>query len=455
MKRVLGIGAVVSGLAAAPAYALEADYGLGYGGLYSDNIGLTHTNQQSEYINMFRGLFSLQENTDRIDAKLFSLLELRQYTQTNANDEALFALDGSGRFVISPRQLSFIVTDRFTQVPIVPTAAVGPTNRQNANVLSLGPDGTLHLTHLDTIEAGGRLENYYFQTANAGSDRLTGYARLTHLVSPFTRVGANYEPSYVRFHDQTLNPNYFRQDVFGRASTRHLGLDMNADVGRTFITRKAPSRNVQGRIIRLGFTRQTNADTFYNLTLGDELSDSGRDLLVVDPSVVGTPPPSAVPSQTAVNATDFVSGGLYANQHVDISFNHRRYYGNDIIRAYRRTLDFESPQVLLDQTITGAFADIGYDYSAAMTTAVFGNVSKTEYSLVNRVDRDYGLGGRLVYRFMRTLSLVFETRYSQRQSTIQPFSYKELRAVASVAYNTNYAMTVNNPFLEQNNPLYR
>ena len=450
-RRLAALVAAAAALAfATPAAALEADYGVGYGTVFSDNIGLTPTNEEVEWINMFRGLFSLQDVSDRLDARFFSLLEYRQYTQSDFDNEALLAIDSSVNWTLSPQRLTLTVEDRFTQVPVSPDIAVSPTNRQDTNVFSAGPNLTLHFGRVNTGEFGARYSNYYLERSNNDSNRYSAYARLARQISPITRVSVNYEPSYVDFGADELNPDYARQDVFFNARTNRLGLDIGFDIGSTFIDRdNAAIRDVEGRLIRGTLTRQMTSDSSLTLSVSDQYSDTGRDTLIVNPLLLGSQSPSAV------SPTDFVGGGLYATQAADVAYTKRRYYGNNTLSAFWRSTDFESPQVLLDHELRGVHADFGIDYSAAMTTSFFGNYSQTDYQRVARDDRDLGIGARVIYRFLRTLSLSAEGRWSRRDSTVANFSYDELRAVLTIAYNTNYALTVNNPFLEQNNPLYR
>ena len=445
---VLIAAATVALLTTAPAAALEADYGVGYGTVFSDNIGLSSTDEQIEWINMFRGLFSLQDVSDRLDARFFSLLEYRQYTQTDFRDETLLAIDSSVNWTLSPQRLTLTVEDRFTQVPVAPDIAVRPGNRQDTNVFSAGPNLTLRLGRVNTAEFGGRYSNHYLEVSNNDSNRYSAYARLARQISPITRVSANYEPSYVDFGNNEINPDYMRQDVFANARTNRLGLDIGFDIGSTFIGRDV-GRDVRGSLVRGTLTRQMTSDSSLTLSASDQYSDAGRATLVVNPLLFGSQSPSAV------SQTDFVGGGLYAVQAADVAYVKRRYYGNNTLSAFWRRTDFESPQVLLDHEIRGVHADFGIDYSAAMTTSFFGNYSQTDYQRVTRTDRDTGIGARAIYRFLRTLSLSAEARWSRRDSTFAPVSYDELRAVLTIAYNTNYALTVSNPFLQQNNPLYR
>lgn len=437
-------------LAAAPAAALEADYGVGYGTVFSDNIGLRPTNEQVEWINMFRGLFSLQDVSDRLNVRLNSMLEYRQYTQTDFRDETLLGLDGAANWTVSPRRLTLTVEDRFTQAPILADIAVSPFNRQDINVFSAGPNTTLRLGHANTAEFGGRYSNYYFEVSNYDSNRYSAYARLARQISPITRLSVNYEPSYINFVNDAVNPDYARQDVFLNARTNRLGLGINFDIGSTFIDRSvSTARDVKGNLIRGTLTRQMTSDSSLTLSGSDQYSDAGRDTLFVNPLLFGLQSPSAV------SPTDFVAGGLYAVQAVDSAYIKRRYYGNNILNAFWRRIDFESPQVLLDHEIVGAYADFGVDFSAAMTSSVFANYSQTQYLRVARQDRDVGIGARVIYRFLRTLSLSAEGRWSQRDSTFAPVSYDELRMVLTIAYNTNYALMMSNPFIQRNNILYR
>lgn len=442
------IAAGTATLFAAPALALEADYGLGYGAVLSNNIGLRPTDEQAEWINMFRGLFSMQEVSDRLDARFFSRLEYRQYTQTDFENETLVGIDSSANWTLSPRRLTLSVQDRFTQVPILPDIAVSPFNRQDTNVFSAGPNLTLRLGRVNTAEFGGRYSNYYLEVSNYGSNRYSAYARLVRRISPITRVSVNYEPSWVDFGNNTINPDYARQDAFFNARTNRLGLDLSFDIGSTLISRDV-ARDVRGNLVRGTLTRQMTSDSSMTLSASDQFSDAGRDTLLINPLLFGSQSPSTV------SQTDFVGGGLYAIQAADLAYIKRRYYGNNTLSAFWRQIDFESPQVLLDHQIRGAYGDFGIDYSAAMTTSFFGYISDMDFLRVARTDRDIGIGARVIYRFLRTLSVSAETRWSRRDSTFAPVNYDELRAVLTIAYNTNYALTASNPFLQRNNPLYR
>src|SRR5712691_3386489 len=72
------------------ASAAQYDYGLSYSALYSDNLNRTPVNQDKEWVNIFRGLFSLNENSDDLKANLYSQLEYRNFGSSAFDDEFLF-----------------------------------------------------------------------------------------------------------------------------------------------------------------------------------------------------------------------------------------------------------------------------------------------------------------------------------------------------------------------------
>src|SRR3954469_13328594 len=77
------------------ASAAQYDYGLSYSALYSDNLNRVPVNPDKEWVNIFRGLFSLSENSDVLKANLYSQAEYRDYTKNVFDNKFLFGLAGS------------------------------------------------------------------------------------------------------------------------------------------------------------------------------------------------------------------------------------------------------------------------------------------------------------------------------------------------------------------------
>ncbi len=441
---IIGV-AVLMLLNAPSASAAQYDYGLSYSALYSDNLNRTRTDQDKEWVNIFRGLFSLNEDTEDLKANVYSQLESRNYSSHIYDTEFLFDLVSSGTWVISPQRFSMTVQDIYTQAPIDPTLAATPTNRQDTNVFSFGPDFTFHLDPGDRLELGARAVDTYYEVAPTDNRRYTGYSRLIHGVSPLTEVSLNYEPSKVDYKDDILNQDYVRQDLYAGLAIRPFGTELALSAGRTVITRDN-TPDLKGDLQRLAWARQLNSSSRFALTASRQFSDAARDVLVVNPA-------SDVPAPVPTNPAEFVGGGIYKGRLADALYFHRRDYGDDYIHLFTRNLDFET--IPLDQKVHGGDVQFGYDYSAAIGGAIFANYAHTQYLDVTRTDTDRGGGVRFIYRFARNVSLLVEGRRISHDSTLLSQNYDENRAMLTIAYNSNPSANVANPFITSNYPLYR
>lgn len=446
MAAMLGIGASLSAAWPFQAAAVQADYGLGYSTVLSNNIGRTRLDRQSEWMNVASGLLSLRELTSSIDAHVYSQLQYRQFTNGTYDNGFLLALDSAGTYTISPKRLSLTATDTFTQAPIDPTLSLAPSNQQNVNTFSAGPDATLQLSPVDDFLVGGRYSNVYFQTSLLNSSRYSGYVRLAHKFDPVVTASLNYEPSRVLFQDQSVVPDYTRHDVFARLAFAWPTNALSIDAGRT---RMVPDTGatIQGTLVRGTFTRTINSTNSYSISAGQDLSDSGVGALIANPAFDGASP---VP----INTSEFVVGGLFRARTADAAFLHHRTYGDDHLHLFWHKYDYQTAPVL-NQRLAGSVLDIGHDVNAAISGSVFGDYVRTDYDNAPRTDIDRGIGAQAIYRLNRALALTFELMYSNRSSTLFSQNFNETRGVVTLSYSRNPTTTPNNPFLNYVNPIYR
>src|SRR5229473_3890964 len=446
LNTLLNVAALILLNAMQAASAAQYDYGLSASALYSNNLNRTPVNQDKEWVDVFRGLFSLSENSDVLKANLYSQLEYRHYNSRIFDDQFIFGLASSATWSISPRRFSITAEDLYTQAPIDPTVVPTPGNRQNINVFSIGPNFTFRLDPVDRFDVGARATDYYYQRVNTGSNRYSGYNRLIHGLSPLTEISLNYEPTKVDYRDNILNQDYLRHDLYAGLLTRPFGTELSLAAGRTLIQRDA-TPDLKSDLQRLLWSRQLNSSSRFSLSASKQISDSGRDALIVNPA-------SDVPAPVPTNPAEFVGGGIYKGRLADALYFHRRDYGDNYFHLFWRNLDYETITPL-DQKVRGGDFQLGYDYSAAVSGAVFANYAKTEYLVVPRTDTDNGGGVRMIYRFRRNLSLIFESRWNQRDSTLFSQNFDEIRTILTIAYNSNPSAYVTNPFITSNYPLYR
>lgn len=442
---VLGLSAIAFILRTSPAAALQADYGVGYSAVLSDNITRT-PDGESDWINIGRGIFSLRELSDELDARLFSQLELRHYMSSTFDDDLLLALDGAATWTIAPRRLSLTVEDVYTQVAIDPRGIMTPSNQQEANVFSIGPNFFADFSPVDRLEAGARAGYLYYE-ASADSSRYSGFARLLHALSPITTVSLNYEPMQVDYRNDSLSSSdYTRHDGYLGLRTTLFGLGLSVDGGQTLIEREG-REDVDGTLARVALTRRMNSTNSMDLAASRTFSDAGTDLLNINPAVEG-------PFPAPISPFEFAESGIYRGDNLDWTFRHQRLYEDDRLHVFWRELEYDTAP-FLSRRLQGGLIDVGYDYSATLTGSVFADYAKIEYLNAPRTDEDTGFGARAIYRIRRALFMTAEGRWSERDSTLGSQNYDELRAIFTIMYQTNPAGAADNPFLNYINPLYR
>lgn len=441
---VLGLSAIAWMLRTSPAFALQADYGAGYSAVLSDNITRT-PDGESEWINVGRGIFALRELSDELDARLFSQLELRHYMSNTFDDDLLLSLDGAATWTLIPRRLSLTVEDVYTQVAIDPRGVITPRNRQDTNAFSVGPNFFADFSPVDRLEAGARF-GYLYNETSPDSSRYSGFVRLLHDISPITSVSLNYEPLQVDYRSNALtSSDYTRHDVFAGLRTNLFDFGLSVDGGQTVIEREG-TEDVDGTLARVALTRRMNSTMSTDLAASRAFSDAGTDLLNINPAMDG-------PLPTPISPFEFAESGIYRGDNLDWTLRHQRLYEDDRLHVFWRELEYDTAP-FLSRRMRGGALDVGYDYSATLSGAVFAGYSKIDYLNAPRTDEDLGFGARAVYRIRRALFLTAEGRWSERDSTLDSQNYDELRAILTIMYRTNPASSADNPFLNYiNNPM--
>lgn len=445
MPRILGAGSLACLFVTHQAGAvLKTDYGLGYTGVYTNNIYRSENYRQQEGINMLTGLLSLNERSQRTELKLDTEVQGRQYWRHSYGSGMLYGLDGLAKAVVLPKRMTLSVRDVYTQAPVDPLMVLSPSNRQNINTFSAGPNFFLYFDPIDILEFGGRYEDDYYQAAPTGAHRYLGYVRLLHRMSPGADISLNYEPSKVYYNNTTLNPDYTREDSFLGFHYKPYETSFTVDAGHTRIDRiglpPLSGLLAVGRIT----TRATRKSSF-ELSARREYGDAGRYALNVTP-VTNAPTP------LVTNPAELVSGGLYLGRYVNGRYTYRREYGTDRVHLFAWRLDYVSSP--LSQKLSGGTFNIGYDFSDVWTASVFGGYVRTQYLSVARTDQDEIAGPGLRYRVTPHLDLDAESIWDRRISTAPGQGFHEWRAVFSVSYNTNPGAAETNPFLSDQNMSY-
>ncbi|MHB1608302.1 MAG: hypothetical protein ACYCTF_06345 [Acidiferrobacter sp.] len=435
------------------ANAAHIEYGLGYNGIYTNNIYRSNTDRQNEYINVFRGLFSYQKHSRRLDTHLDLEAMGRVFTRGTYGNDVLFGVNSLTHYIVLPKIFSLSERDIFTQAPIDPRFVMTPTNLQNTNAFSAGPNFSWYVDPIDAFKIDLRYRNFYYQkepstippTYSTSNYRWVAETRFVHAFSHTTEASINYVPSTVRYNNTVVNPDYRRQDVFLGIDTRIEGVGVSAQGGRTRIEQTGQTHVLSGTLARIALTDRLGPRSRLTASADRSYGDAGRYALLEAPA-----PNLIVP--IATNPAQIVGGGLYYGRMANLSYEYRRPYGVDRVTAFWQHLRYLT--ATLSQQLQGGVFNIGYDFSDRLTDSVFGDYVKVHYLNYNANTRDYGGGMRVRYRLSPTLSVSLEGMYDRGISTDSVLSYTEWRAIVGISYLTNPNRMRTDPFVHYTNAIF-
>ncbi|WP_297365344.1 hypothetical protein [Acidiferrobacter sp.] len=435
------------------AYAAHIEYGLGYNGIYTNNIYRSETDRQNEYINVFRGLFSYQKHGRRLDTHLDLEAMGRVFTRGTYGNDVLFGVNSLTHYIVLPKVFSLSERDIFTQAPIDPRFVMEPTNLQNTNAFSAGPNFSWYVDPIDAFKVDLRYRNFYYQkepstippTYSTSNYRWLAKTRFVHAFSRSTEASINYVPSVVRYINTVANPNYQRQDVYLGVTTRIDTIGITAQGGRTRIEQTGQASALSGTLARIALTDPLGPRSRLTAAADRSYGDAGRYALLEAPAANLIVP-------VATNPAQIVGGGLYYGRMASLTYAYRRTYGMDRVSAFWQHLHYLTST--LSQQLEGSVFNVGYDFSDRWTDSVFGDYVKVHYYEYSANTNDYGGGMRVRYRLSPDLSVSLEGLYDRGVSTDPVLSYTEWRAIVGISYLTNPNRMRTDPFVHYTNAIF-
>lgn len=321
-----------AGFESAPLLAGDLAYGGGYSLAYDTNITRVPSNPVADFTQtLFAGL-GYQERTASVAARLSAQIERRDYLRDTYVPEKAYYVDASVLWTISPN-LSWIVENYASQVPISLTTVDTPTNRTNANSFTTGPDLSLHLTSTDSGLFGAR---YGLLTIDGPGDNeyFTGYARGQHRLSQTSTVSLNYLATRVYFQDPEAFSNYSLDAWFLGYEYRPSTSGFRMEGGTVRLQQERLESPPPGFYGRISAVYQITPESGLSASAENTYSDTAIDLLGGVTSATQAPSaPGRITPGSAVT-------GPYHGRRADLNLDHRGPRFQVTARGYARSVDY-------------------------------------------------------------------------------------------------------------------
>lgn len=404
------------------AFAIQGDYTVGIEAEYSDNIGLSETNAESDTALSIFGGFLVEHESANLDADVRSLLEFKNYTNNTFSNETLGSLRANLNWKPYPGRFHWRLEDYFTQTRRIASAPFTPNNRADTNAFSTGPDLFVRIDNASRLQFQGRYSDYYFEDSIADSQRAMGSVAWIRAIRPELDLSANLVYEDADF-TEAATPDFKRTDAFLRGSGRHGRSRLTVDVGGSSLERDNAD-DVDGFLARLTYLRQISSSVRLEIDAATQYTDSGVDLLTL-----GT-------SDLEIDRdNEQISGDVFYDQRIEARYTSGTSDRNWSLYGILREEDYEVlPQ---DRETQGLRLDIHRDLLSAWALNAHAGYTREKFTDINRTNRDSSLGLGVEYRLARRVTTRLDYYFNTRDSNLVGGDYDENRLVFLLYYGGN------------------
>jgi len=412
----------VSIIAHAPATGAEnLNYGVDVGIGETDNVTLVPTGKISQTMAVADLDFALEQQSRlfNVDAKgNFSYLD---FLQGAYSPELIGRLDGLAHFALIPEKVIWALQDDFGQAQVDPFAPVTPTNRENINYLSTGPDIDLRLGSLGFIDVTARYARTQYQTSPYDSNRLLGSIAVGETISAGSSISLDGSVVRVLFDNTAVNTDFDRSSVYGHYELQGARTELTANLGATKVDQSGES--LTGSLAKLQLSRKLSSAAKLTFTAGRDLTDASTSFSSLQSGAIGTIGTAPAP-QTSTNYTvTYASvGWQYARNRTTFGL------------SGQWEKDSYSGQPQLDLTRGTAQINVERKLTQTLTAQLLGSLYRTDYANTDYTETDGLIGAALTFREGRGLEIRLRYDHASRVVVGNGTGYTENRVFLTVGY---------------------
>lgn len=255
---------------APPTETTQLGISLGVG--ETDNVFLSGSPTRSQTIGVAGLDFDVQRQGTLLEVDAKGAFEDSYFLQNAFGNQLYGRFDGLTSVQLVPGVWKWVVQDDFGQAQLDPTAPLTPTNLENVNVFSTGPDFKFRLGGTGFVEAALRYSLAHYETSPLDGHRELANLAVGEEMSPASSISLNADEQQLRFDDTQVNTDYDRRELYARYQLHgaRTGLDLDLGVSQSDIT----GRWVSAGLAQITAHRLISASTTLTLALGHELTDA-------------------------------------------------------------------------------------------------------------------------------------------------------------------------------------
>jgi hypothetical protein len=447
-------GSFLLTLACAPAaLAVTINYGVDAGIGETDNVNLVSSDKTSQTMAIADADFSLQEQRRLFDVNATGAFSYLDFLQGAYSPELIGRFDGLARFALIPERLIWVLQDDFGQAQIDPFAPVTPTNRENINYLSTGPDLNLHLGGLGFLDVTARYARTEYQVSPFNSNRLSGDVALGRALSAGSSISIQVSTERVLFENTTVNTDFDRSSAYGHYEIQGSRTEVKADLGATRVD--AGETSLTGPLAKLLLTRTLSAAAKLTFSAGRDITDAGTSFSTLQSGALGgigtvgaigtgsggpanPTSPLGAPGATGTIGTIGTVPAAVTSANYTITYASAGWEYERNRTTFRLNGQWEKDaydgEPLLDLNRGTVQLSVERKFTPALSAQLIGSLYRTDYTNNNYTETDGLIGAVVTLRAGRNLEVKLRCDHASRVAEGNATGYTENRAFLTVGY---------------------
>ena len=424
MLRLIAIIILLSSLN--NSYATDLNYSLALENRYFTNVNRVNDPVSDEQLRTLAGEVSISESSSFVQADLRSSYRIRDYLNDLQEDENLAQLNANILWLAYPGRLEWLLTDVYTQVAINTLDRAIPSNRQDVNILTFGPNYFVRLNSVNTINIEGRLIGQSFEN-NADNKRVASAVRYIHNLNSHLNLALNIEGAVVKFDDPASDSSFDRNDLFFNAlysrGGSQIGIEfgyVDIDIDSELIDKSTESR------YRLFIESLRSNTSSLNLELSKNVVDRGSRIANSNEQAANGALLDSLENNLSI-ITNSALGYVINSDSVNVAI------------SVSKQLNEGTVEQLFDSNSNGL--NIRTSWPATRGDLVALDINARNRDFVNqpiiRKDQDRTYALSYTYRARRNINLNYRLSSIELDSTDDNLDFKDKRFLISVEYFSN------------------
>ncbi|MCE7032664.1 hypothetical protein LY625_08565 [Lysobacter sp. GX 14042] len=371
---------------ATPAQAARVDYVVDGGVEHDDNARLTAADPVSQRIwRAGLGFLATQESST-VQARLAGRADYRDYQDPMYSDSVEGILSGHLNWVLLPGRLDFTVEDELELQPVDRFAPDSPDNRQQVNVLSLGPNFMFRLGP----SVDGRVEVRYIDTdaevtEEFNSTRHGAALRLARALGSGASLSFNGQWQDVDYDDERAARDHERGDLYARYERDFHRARVAIDAGWSQVDYADGGRH-RDPLLRGELGWQAGPRSRLSLVAVRQFSDAAEAALASSESTTTTTIPGTVLVDDAR-----INPAVYAEHRVTAGYHYTGERAALRLEPYAQRIDYLD-DAETDEKSRGVL--LGFDYRLRPTVelSAWADMQRVEYAAPEMRNNTWRLG---------------------------------------------------------------